>query len=113
MKSVIKNAAFAAGVSILIVAGAHAGTAGEPQRIVHFGDLDISMQDGASVLLSRLGHAADEVCGRMPSMHEPDHRARYRTCVRKALDDAVAQVASPVVSALYAGKTNAQVASDR
>lgn len=110
MKLSITNAAFAAGVSILVMAGAHAGTAGMPQVVVHYSDLNLSSQDGAQALITRLNRAADKVCGGMPDRHQPYRISLYHACTQQAVETAVTNVDSPVVSAMY-GDTHRLIAS--
>jgi len=111
MKCDIRNAAFAMGVSFLVMAGvpAHAEVL---QRTVSYGDLDLSRPDAARILIARLGDAAAQVCGGEPDGHAIGPMAAYRSCRQKALKAAVARIGSPVVTALY-GNSYPQVASDR
>jgi UrcA family protein len=103
MKSVIKNAAFAFVMCFVGMAGAQAGPTGEPQLVVSYGDLDLSGKFGARVLISRLDVAASQVCGGAPVMRDLERTALYRACKHQAMDNAVASVGSPTVSAIYGG----------
>jgi UrcA family protein len=114
MKSVVKNAAFAIAICLSGMAGAHAGQAysSGPQLVVSYGDLDLSRQSGARILLGRLATAASQVCGGVPDSRELARTAMYRTCTRQAMDNAVARVGSPMVISLY-GNPYSQFASRR
>ena len=114
MKSLIKNAAFAISVCLSGMAGAHAGQeySAEPQLVVGYGDLDVSRQSGARILIARISVAASQVCGGLPDGRELARTAMYHACMRRAMDDAVARVGSPMVNSLY-GSPNSQFASRR
>lgn len=82
--------------------------AGEPQRVtgvrsvvVRYSDLDLNREQGSQAVYARLRSAARRVCG---SVDPRDAAARlaWRTCYRKALDHAVAELHSAQVTALHA-----------
>ena len=71
---------------------------------VRYGDLDLSRQDGAHAMIDRLRLAASAVCGGPPA--DPfslNGKDRFEACMSRTLDEAVARLDQPVVSAAYAG----------
>ena len=74
---------------------------------VSFRDLNLSTPAGAATLYRRIKSAAESVCG----YEETDFRAQisWRACVRRAVDDAVAKVNSPQLTALHTGRSPAPV----
>jgi len=110
MSHVAKVFALAVGVTLGLGA-AQAGQAatGHEQTSVQFGDLDLHSQAGAERVIARLQAGADKVCGERPGLRDVARSGEYRQCVRHAMGDAVAQLNSPLVSALY-GKESEQVA---
>jgi UrcA family protein len=74
-----------------------------PSVQVAVDEWQISTPEGAHVLLSRLGDAAMEACGAFQgSLFEYRSAVAHSHCFRAKLDQAVAQVDSPVVSQVYA-----------
>jgi UrcA family protein len=85
-------------------AAAESGTTaidGMEQTRVHFGDLNVERQEGAAVLYRRIERAAERVCG------EPQLTGSYfispfwRSCVRQAVEQAVATVDRPALTAYH------------
>lgn len=62
---------------------------------VKFGDLDVSTSQGAAALYSRIRAAALKVCS------QPDPIWNSRTCVDKAIADAVTKVNQPALLAVF------------
>lgn len=78
-------------------------------EIVKFGDLDASTPQGAAKLYRRISKAAQNVCG----VHEiPGHdvyfRMSVRSCVQKAIADAVIKVGEPQLLTVYNSKNRQQ-----
>jgi UrcA family protein len=71
-----------------------------PTARVSLTGVDLSSQAGAAIALQRIQRAASAICGGEPSPREMDRTGAYRVCVRQTLNDAVAQLGSPTVSAL-------------
>jgi UrcA family protein len=71
---------------------------------VRYHDLNLSTEHGAKIMLRRIKSAASEACGAQEYRTFPDHD--YRPCVRDSTDRAVAQLASPMVTALNSGKSS-------
>ncbi len=101
MKSIILNASFAFFIAASATAHAQPGQITKPQVTVSYADLDLSREAGARVMLDRLESAASHVCGGWPDMHILNQIVRYHACTRQAMDDAIARLDSPKVSALY------------
>jgi UrcA family protein len=114
MKSVMMNATFALCIGVSGMACAHAAELGGARQheTVSYGDLDLSREAGARVMLDRLQLAASKVCGSQPDMHSLERTMRYRSCLRQAMDGAVARVGSPAVDALY-GRPDQRLALQR
>lgn len=86
---------------------AQALTADEPDRVrsitVSFRDLNLSTIEGATTLYQRIKKAASKVC-EQPDSYLNDLGA-WAHCYRGAIDDAVANVNSPLLSAVHDGKS--------
>jgi UrcA family protein len=110
----LKFLTLAANLVLLPPVSAHAQNIRDHQVqvSVYFGDLDLSHQAGAQELIGRLEVAASKVCGGMPDIRDLTRFQMYRACSKKALDNAVADVGRPIVSALY-GEPLQQTASSR
>jgi len=76
---------------------------------VAFGDLDISKPAGAQVLLARIDHAGRKVCGGQPNVRDLGAMADFRRCRTAAVSQAVRDVRSPVLTALYEGSDKSGV----
>jgi UrcA family protein len=64
---------------------------------VRYSDLDISKMKGAKTLYLRIRYAAETLCQSAATCGKKEGDA----CVRKAIDDAVARVNSPLLSQYY------------
>ncbi len=73
-----------------------------PSKQVSVRDLDLTETTGARTALGRIRMAAVDVCGGAPSPLEREKMAEYKTCVEVATDSAVAQLRSPVATAMNA-----------
>jgi UrcA family protein len=100
--------AFAA-IAACPIAATHAENADTPRsETVHFGDLDLSNQQGAIALFRRLHNAAHDVCLRPAG--DPDFAVGlYKYCVNHALREAVSAVDQPVLTA-YAQERGVSIA---
>jgi len=74
------------------------------QRVVKFGDLDISHREGAVTLYSRILVAARDVCGWDMDQVFGEAQARAQRCIVKAVADAVTAVGSPQLIVIYNAK---------
>jgi UrcA family protein len=82
-------------------------------RIVFIGDLNLSSEAGARAALQRIEVAASTVCGDQPELRLLDRNTRYQTCVRTAIDQAVATLNNPLMTGLRAPHGVSILASDR
>lgn len=74
---------------------------------VEYGDLNLATTQGIERLYERIAQAAEGVCGRPErSLASVQH---VRLCTRKAIARAVADVANPELTALFAARTHAPV----
>jgi UrcA family protein len=107
MNTIITNTARAlticiAGTLGFSAADASAGTisndtsvTGVAKEVVRFPDLDLSKIEGVTRLYGRIAHAARDVCDPLITQWHP---TEYRTCVDKAIANAVATVNRPLLS---------------
>ena len=85
---------------------AHAGSPQNvPSVVVHFGDLDLSRSEGATVLYRRLRSAAETVCAPLDDRGVARHMS-FKACVQSAISTAVAKVDQPALTAYYEAKAN-------
>jgi UrcA family protein len=90
------------GTPALAAISAHAGEQEETHKmVVHYGDLNVNTELGAQELYRRISYAAHEVCGDVtdPAYSTLDHA--YQQCRRTAMEQAVAKVDRPILTALY------------
>ncbi|MBV8784088.1 MAG: UrcA family protein [Gammaproteobacteria bacterium] len=98
MNSIIRTAIAAALVVTLAAGFAHPAGAEEVAKItVKFGDLNVSSPDGAATLYTRIRQAAQTVC------HQADPLWNTRSCIDKAIADAVTKVNQPALFTVYNG----------
>lgn len=71
------------------------------QVAVHYDDLRLSNPAGARTLLVRLKSAARQVCGGLPEKTDLGGVVGYQGCLRGSLEQAVATLDRPEVTALY------------
>jgi len=97
MKTIIRHVITASIVATLTAGFAPAASAGEEPRsiTVKFGDLNIATAEGAAALYTRIRTAARLVCS------QPDPLWNTRSCVDKAIADAVTKVNQPALFAVY------------
>jgi len=80
-------------------------------RKVGYSDLNLSTAQGAGALLHRIRRAAALVCSAGdPSPMQQWTSRGYRKCVRQASDRAVADVHSPMVTAIYSAGREIKIA---
>ena len=94
-------------VALLVLASAAAGAnpsgADEVRsEKVKFADLNLNTLAGASVLYSRIEHAAQRVC---ITGSDPFHPGSSTSCRKTAIAAAVAKVNSPWLTAIHSSKT--------
>ena len=103
----LKTAVFTATAAVVTLIAAFAVTvpafatvrSGDEYEKIHYSDLDLATAEGAQHLLSRLSHAARDLC----THHEdPLWRAqRHGQCYEGTLADAVNEIGSPKLTAEY------------
>ena len=82
-----------------------AAEASEDRRVVvQYGDLDLSRPEGVHVLYHRIQHAALQVCVTFDSKSLELHTL-FDSCRRGAVENAVALVASPELTAYHIAQT--------
>jgi UrcA family protein len=81
-----------------------------PSKTVKFADLNITSQAGAKALYGRIRAAAQDVC-HDSSGGDPILRLAVRACIEKAIDKAVKDVNSPVLTSLRFGSGDVRLAS--
>lgn len=78
---------------------------------VEYGDLDIDVDPGAEILLNRIERAARRVCGADQGRRPLSEQAATRSCVARAVDQAVSAVDAPRLTALHFGDSAQVVAT--
>jgi UrcA family protein len=81
---------------------------GVRQVKVSYAELDLSKQAGAQALYGRIKQAARTVCGSNDSM--PWNQIDTNRCIKTAVNDAVAKVNAPLLTALHQSQ-NTRLAS--
>lgn len=74
-------------------------------RLVRFQDVNLDSRAGLDVLQSRLFAAAKSVCGPTET-RDLRNAARYRKCVARSFEDAVATIDDPRLTAHVKGTTD-------
>ncbi|HET9389044.1 MAG TPA: UrcA family protein [Steroidobacteraceae bacterium] len=75
---------------------------------VKYGDLNLSTDEGAARLYRRITQAARSVCGLDYIQPEERMYVNWKPCYEQAIATAVAQVNSPLLTAMHARKTGQQ-----
>ena len=70
---------------------------------VRFDDLDVTHAAGARVVLQRIHTASTRVCGPNESPRDIAMWTERRRCMADSVRNAVAEVGSPIVTAMYEG----------
>lgn len=88
--------------------GAHADTSGQPAKItgrsvVYYGDLDLSAEQDAKIMLERIDQAARKACGghRTFSSYTGRLDETFDECRSEAIARTVEQLSAPVVTRIY------------
>jgi UrcA family protein len=93
-------AAAATGVALTAAAAAAGGGGDGPAVTVRFGDLDLSRPEGATALYRRIHFAAEQVCWLYDGW-DLGPRFRKRSCMQRAIAEAVKKVNRPELYAVY------------
>jgi UrcA family protein len=102
-------------VSVAINLTAYAAVAKPPEPgvrtlVVRYYDIDLTRPEGAQVLYRRIGSAARQACGYL-DIRDLKGNAEFDECYARAVDDAVAQVNSPMLTALHHSRSRTRLAS--
>ena len=109
LRAAIATVTFSALASSFAAICAAGDSTEKVSEIVQYGDLDVSSPEGAAKLYRRIAKAADNVCGVHDApTHNLYYRASVRTCVQKAIADAVTKVGQPALLSLYNSKNRQQ-----
>ena len=75
---------------------------------ISYADLNLASAAGGMELYKRINHAAETACGPMPAgvvvYLYPLAQRHYKKCVHQAVDNAVAGLDNPMVTALHNGQ---------
>ena len=96
---VIVPASAADGPSLVVTSAINA----HHKQTINYGDLDISNVQGAKILVKRIRQVAEQVC-ETPSGAGLSGIQKHLDCVRDTVDQTVASLNDPVVTAVYSGK---------
>lgn len=80
------------------------GAGGQQHERVVLEDLNLSSAAGAEEALERVQRTAMSMCAWRGSVAHPRQMRGIRRCVADAVDDAVARLDAPLVSALHAAR---------
>jgi UrcA family protein len=91
--------------SALFVVTPSLAAGGETQKQVEvsFADIDTTTDRGADHALRRIRRAAEAVCEVRTGLQPAGERAQARACVNEAVENAVSNLADPMVTARYRG----------
>jgi UrcA family protein len=113
MRHLNRKTMFPCGVLMMSLASMGASAAvppsgGEvPTYHVNYADLDLGHRSGAAALFARIRSAARRVCE--PAAASVEFRfaqVREKSCMDKAIADAVADVSSPLLTDIYLGRAS-------
>ena len=91
--------------------GAYAGQIDDvPTRTVHYADLDLNTQKGATVLYNRIREAAEQVCG-YDGWQPIAIAARVKACVDKAVASSVHAKNNARLTGVYDGRNGVKALS--
>lgn len=76
------------------------------QETIGYADLDLSREEGARALISRIKAASQRVCEDYATPMDLAGQRERRTCLAESVKSAVAQAHSPMLTALLDGKAS-------
>jgi UrcA family protein len=79
-----------------------------PRQVVRFADLNLSSEQGAAALYSRIKAAARNVCDLTTHTLDIEQRIYAQACFRRAIAQAVGAVDSPELTRRYLADAGAQ-----
>jgi UrcA family protein len=113
MSTLIKRSmvalAFAGLVSGLALPAQADEASSEPSIKVKFRDLDLSKPEGAAALYQRIERSARLVCTDSSSPYDAGRVETFKRCYEGAIQDAVASINQPQLTALHRAKTEKPV----
>jgi UrcA family protein len=68
---------------------------------IPYGDLDLNKPAGAKTMMFRIRNASAEACGGEPYIREMRERRVFKICLRQTIAQAVDDLRSPQVAALF------------
>ncbi|MGO9949572.1 MAG: UrcA family protein [Steroidobacteraceae bacterium] len=70
---------------------------------VYYGDLNLSAEQDAKIMLQRIERAAKKACGGHPTFGSYSHRSdhAFEECRREAIQRTVKQLGAPMVTRIY------------
>lgn len=77
---------------------------------VSYGDLDLTRAEGVKALTYRLKSAVNQVCGSAATSASLTIRRKITACREHAMNNAVAEINAPLLTALYGADEAAQFA---
>jgi UrcA family protein len=77
-----------------------AANAAPTSRVVKLDDLNLTRPAGAEVALRRISNSAESVCGGYADIRDLSMAAATRDCVSETIDQAVLDLASPLVTSM-------------
>lgn len=95
--------ASAAALALAAPAFAQNETTQSQQRVVTYGELDLSSRAGADTLIRRIDNAAEQVCGANDGRTTTRQAQINRACERETTDNGVYDTGHPAVIARYEG----------
>jgi UrcA family protein len=99
-------------LAFVVVGFAGAAKAGEHSEIISTKGYDLSTRSGATAFYHRLKQAAAEVCRMSTYSYAPEGQLlQHDECYDDALNTAVAQAASPTLTAIHEGASPTRLAS--
>jgi UrcA family protein len=92
----------------LVVPEATAGSAPAlPSQVVRYDDLNLAQPRGVAILYARIHAAAEMVCGQAQRIGSRLVSNAWKVCVAEAVDQAVAKVDRPALTAYHRARTGA------
>jgi UrcA family protein len=101
MKAMIATIAVTAGLLLSATAAQAADDVEVTNIQVQFADLNVDTSHGAHELYRRLNGAADIACGDQAELVDISEMRNIEACRQKAIEDAVAHINRPRLTALY------------
>jgi UrcA family protein len=92
-------------IGLTAVAYAGGGDDDIPKQVVKFGDLNLSSSAGAATLYRRIQRAAESVCEGPLGVRELSIAVRSNVCIAQAIERAVKDVNTQMLTSLHLAKT--------